>query len=55
LQLRRLVAEPSNSAIKTDQFGRLLSYPGKIEIACPRQHEMTAALLVMGQSNTANY
>jgi len=54
-QLRRLVAEPTNPAIKTDQFGRLLSYPGKTEIACPGQDDMTAVLLLMGQSNAANY
>jgi hypothetical protein len=54
-QLRRLVAERTNPAIKTDQFGRLLSYPGKTEIACPGQDDMTAVLLVMGQSNAANY
>ena len=53
-QLRRLVAEQINPAIKTDRFGRLLSYSGKTEIACPRQDEMTAVLLVMGQSNAAN-
>lgn len=55
LQLRRLVAERTNPAIKTDQFGRLLRYPGKTEIACPGQDDMTAVLLVMGQSNAANY
>jgi len=54
-QLRRLVVERTNPAIKTDQFGRLLSYYGKTEIACPRQDHMTAVLLVMGQSNAANY
>ena len=53
-QLKRLVAEQTNPAIKTDRFGRLLSYPGKTEIACPRQDDMTAVLLVMGQSNAAN-
>jgi hypothetical protein len=37
-----------------DQFGRLLRYPGKTEIACPEQDEATAVLLVAGQSNAAN-
>jgi hypothetical protein len=54
-RLSRLVAEWTKPAIKTDQFGRLLSYPGKTEIACPGQDDMTAVLLVMGQSNAANY
>jgi hypothetical protein len=44
-----------NQAIQKDQFGRLLSYPGKTEIACPSQDEMTAVLLALGQSNAANY
>jgi hypothetical protein len=53
--LRQLVMQETNPAILTDQFGRLLSYPGKAEIACPAQDEMTAVLLVIGQSNAANY
>src|SRR5271157_5517385 len=54
-QLKRLLAERANPAIKTDPFGRLLSYPGKTEIACPPQDETTAVLLLIGQSNAANY
>lgn len=54
-QVRRLVAARTSPAIQEDQFGRLLSYPGKTEIACPGQNEMTAVLLVIGQSNAANY
>jgi hypothetical protein len=56
-QLKGLIAEWRNPAIKikTDQFGRLLSYPGKIEVACPPQDGKTAVLLVIGQSNAANY
>jgi hypothetical protein len=54
-ELKRLVAELTNQAIQKDQFGRLLSYPGKTEIACPSQDETTAVLLVIGQSNAANY
>jgi hypothetical protein len=34
-QLRRLVTTEAQSSVRTDQFGRLLSYPGKIEITCP--------------------
>jgi hypothetical protein len=51
-QLRMLVANARG--IRTDSFGRLQRYPGKIEIACPAQDETTAVLLVAGQSNAAN-
>jgi hypothetical protein len=54
-QLKGLVAKLTNEALGKDQFGRLLSYPGKIEIACPAQDQTTAVLLVIGQSNAANY
>jgi hypothetical protein len=54
-QLRRLVGQQENPTIVTDRFGRLLSYPGKIEIPCLPQDDMTAVLLVIGQSNAANY
>src|SRR5271169_504817 len=54
-QLKRLVATEPQSLARTDQFGRLLSYPGKIEITCPIQDEKTAVLLLVGQSNAANY
>jgi hypothetical protein len=51
----RLLGNMTNRVIQKDQFGRLLSYPGKTEIACPSQDETTAVLLVIGQSNAANY
>lgn len=54
-QLKRLLATEAQPLVRTDQFGRLLSYPGKIEIACPIQDEKTAVLLLVGQSNAANY
>ena len=54
-ELKGLVAKLTNQATRKDQFGRLLSYPGKTEIACPSQDQMTAVLLVIGQSNAANY
>ena len=54
-QLRRLVATEAQSLVRTDQFGRLLSYPGKIEITCPIQDEKTAVLLLVGQSNAGNH
>src|ERR1700677_4042827 len=47
-QLRRLVAMVAQSSVRTDQFDRLLSYPGKIEITCPIQDEKTAVLLLVG-------
>ena len=53
--LKGLVAKLTNQAKGKDQFGRLLRYPGKTEIACPSQDHMTAVLLVIGQSNAANY
>ena len=36
-------------------FGRLVAYPGKVEVDCPVQDKDTAVLLVAGQSNSANY
>jgi Carbohydrate esterase, sialic acid-specific acetylesterase len=54
-QLKRLIATEAHPLVRTDEFGRLLSYPGKIEIACPIQDEKTAVLLLVGQSNAANY
>jgi hypothetical protein len=54
-ELKGLLAKLTNQATRKDQFGRLLSYPGKTEIACPSQDQMTAVLLVIGQSNAANY
>jgi hypothetical protein len=54
-QLRRLKAAHAQPLVRTDRFGRLLSYPGKIEIACPIQDEKAAVLLLIGQSNAANF
>jgi len=54
-QLRLLVATKGQSLVRTDEFGRLLSYPGKIDITCPIQDKETAVLLLVGQSNAANY
>ena len=39
-ELKGLVAKLTNQATGKDQFGRLLSYPGKTEIACPSQDQM---------------
>lgn len=38
-----------------DSFGRLVSYPGKIEVECPKQTDKTLVLLIAGQSNTGNH
>lgn len=38
-----------------DKYGRLTSYPGKIEVECPKQTDKTLVLLVAGQSNTGNH
>jgi Carbohydrate esterase, sialic acid-specific acetylesterase len=54
-ELQGLVAKLTNQTKRKDQFGRLLTYPGKTEIACPSQEQMTAVLLVIGQSNAGNY
>ncbi len=37
-----------------DRAGRLLEYPGKIEVRCPDQGPGTAVILIAGQSNAAN-
>jgi Carbohydrate esterase, sialic acid-specific acetylesterase len=37
-----------------DSAGRLLKYPGKTEVQCPKQSQRTAVLLIAGQSNAAN-
>lgn len=38
-----------------DEFRRLIAAPNKIEIACPAQSESVGVLLVLGQSNAANF
>ncbi|MBA2652703.1 MAG: hypothetical protein H0U73_10610 [Tatlockia sp.] len=50
-----LITQSFSSEISFDNFGRLISYPGKIEVACPKQNKDTAVLLVIGQSNAANH
>jgi hypothetical protein len=46
---------PDRASARTDEFGRLLHDPAKVETPCPVQDANTAALLVLGQSNAANY
>lgn len=38
-----------------DAFGRLVKFPGKIQIACPPQTQNTGVILAIGQSNSANH
>jgi len=54
-QFARFQKQLRSSTIQTDAAGRLLSYPGKVEISCPAQDDKTAVLLVFGQSNSANH
>jgi hypothetical protein len=37
-----------------DNYHRLVSYRGKVEIPCPAQTDKTLVLLILGQSNAAN-
>lgn len=41
--------------VEYDELGRLISYPNKIEIICPKQTQNTGVLLIIGQSNSANH
>ena len=45
---------PEGRHAAMDRAGRLLDYPGKIEVQCPDQEPGTAVLLIAGQSNAAN-
>lgn len=46
---------PAVAAVQFDQFSRLTAFPGKVEVGCPTQSERTRVLLLLGQSNAANY
>ncbi len=51
-------ANPSNhpnDPIQGDRAHRLIKYPNKQEVACPKQTERTKVLLISGQSNSANH
>jgi hypothetical protein len=54
-QLAHMKEQLAGGPMQTDAMGRLLRYPGKVEIHCPMQDEKTAVLLVIGQSNAANH
>ncbi len=45
---------PEQRHVAMDRAGRLLDYPGKIEVRCPDQDPGTAVILIAGQSNAAN-
>ncbi len=45
----------ANDPIQGDAFHRLIKYPNKTEVACPKQTERTKVLLISGQSNSANH
>jgi hypothetical protein len=45
---------PESRHAAMDRAGRLLDYPGKIEVQCPEQGPGTAVILIAGQSNAAN-
>ncbi len=38
-----------------DAVGRLVGFPGKVEVACPVQTDRTAVVLAIGQSNAGNH
>jgi hypothetical protein len=42
-------------SIQHDGYGRLVAFPGKQRVDCPTQTPRTAVLLVLGQSDSANY
>jgi hypothetical protein len=46
---------PWNLQGSYDEFDRLIAYPNKKAVPCPKQTADTAVLLVIGQSNSANH
>jgi Carbohydrate esterase, sialic acid-specific acetylesterase len=48
------VSARESPPLALDSAGRLLKYPGKTEVPCPKQTQRTAVLLIAGQSNAAN-
>jgi Carbohydrate esterase, sialic acid-specific acetylesterase len=45
---------PESRHLAIDRAGRLLDYPGKVEVQCPDPTPGTAVILIAGQSNAAN-
>ena len=43
------------TGIEYDEFHRLIGYPRKFSVPCPKQDAQTAVVLAIGQSNSANY
>ena len=54
-QLESFIEILTNAPAKFDTYSRLIDYPGKLKIDCPPQDEKTAVLLIIGQSNSANF
>jgi len=45
-----------NKFERSDELGRIISYPNKVEVGCPKAGDgKTAVLLIIGQSNSGNY
>jgi hypothetical protein len=42
------------TGIEYDEFHRLIGYPRKFSVPCPKQDAQTAVVLAIGQSNSAN-
>jgi len=53
-RLKPISMMPESGPVAMDRAGRLLDYPGKIEVRCPDQDPGTAVILIAGQSNAAN-
>src|SRR5262245_2232929 len=51
----RGMAESARTVGTHDDYERLVTYPGKIQQACPAQTARTGVLLAIGQSNVANH
>lgn len=55
-RLADLSAIAMNAALpRSDAFGRLTSYPGKVDVPCPAREARMAVLLLIGQSQTGNH
>jgi hypothetical protein len=49
------VAPPPESRFTFDSQGRLIGEEGRASVSCPPQTNRSVVLLVLGQSNAANY
>ncbi len=55
LATSRELPPPVAQDIVSDSYGRVISAAGKHQVACPEQDPGTAVILIIGQSNAANY